>query len=343
MPTAPNDQASGVDGGEEALIAEFWAPLAHGYRGSLGLKDDCAIVAVERDEELVVTTDGLIEGVHFFAGEDPAAVAFKALAVNISDLVAKGARPFAYTMSVALPAFERAWLQAFASGLMDGQREFGCHLIGGDTDRTPGPLSVSITAFGAVPAGRMVRRETARPGDHIYVTGTIGDAALGLRMRQDVGAAERRGLTAARAGYLEGRFSRPRPRVEMIEAVRACASASMDISDGLMKDLDRLCRASGAGASIEAALVPLSDVARVLVEGGEARLEDLMFGGEDYEILAAVRPDQDLEFERRAVAAGVRATRIGAITAGPIGVMAIDAKGQPMAFTKLGWDHFSQR
>jgi thiamine-monophosphate kinase len=342
MPTDPNDEQAGLVG-EDALIAEFWAPLAEGYRGALGLKDDCAIVAVPAGEELVVTTDGLIQGVHFFADEHPGAVAFKALAVNVSDLVGKGARPLAYTMSVALPAFDRQWLKAFAAGLMEAQQAFGCHLAGGDTDRTPGPLSVSITAFGAVPVGRFVRRDTARPGDEIYVTGTIGDATLGLRLRRDPELAARCGLSPAQTDYLGGRFSQPPPRVEMIDAVRDCASASMDVSDGLMKDLDRLCRSSGVGGCVETALLPLSDAARTIVMAGEATLEDLMIGGEDYEILAAVEPQKSAEFERRASAAGVRATRIGAITAGPVGARAIGANGAAIAFTKLGWDHFSQR
>jgi thiamine-monophosphate kinase len=336
---APRD--AGI-GGEEALIAEFWAPLAAGLPGAFALKDDCAVVAPPPGCELVVTTDAVIAGVHFFPDEDPGAIAWKALAVNVSDLVAKGAEPLAYLMSIALPGMpERAWLTAFAAGLRAGQEAFGCALAGGDTDRTPGPLSVSITAFGSVPAGRMVRRTTARPGDHVYVSGSIGDAALGLALRRDLAMRTRSKLDDAACRYLDEKFSRPRPPVALIAAVRACASAAMDISDGLMKDFERLCRASGVGGRIEAARLPLSDAARGVISAvGNATLIDLMTGGEDYEVLAAIAPERADEFERLSAKAGVRVTRIGAITGAADGVVAMDAHGEAMVFTKAGWDHF---
>jgi thiamine-monophosphate kinase len=341
MPAGPNDDGKiEGQGGEEALIAEYWAPLAAGYAGAYGLKDDCASIAAPPGEEIVVTTDAVIAGVHFFADEDPGAIGWKALAVNISDLIAKGATPLAYVMDVALPAFDRDFLRRFADGLRQAQEAFGCHLIGGDTDRTPGPLSVTITAFGTCPAGRMVRRATARPGDHVYVSGTIGAAALGLALRRDPDLARGCGLDGDAVRYLDARFSRPQPPLGIIAALRSHASAAMDISDGLMKDADRLCRASGVGARIEVATVPLPDAARYAIAGGVASIEALLSGGEDYEVLATVPPKTSAQFERDAAAAGVRVSRIGIVTEGPSGAVAVDAGGEPLAFSKLGWDHF---
>jgi thiamine-monophosphate kinase len=327
--------------GEEALIAEFWAPLSIGFDGAFDLKDDCALLAPPPGTELVVTTDAVIAGVHFFPDEDPGAVAWKALAVNVSDLIAKGAAPFAYLMSIALPQMpDHAWLEKFTSGLRAAQERFGCRLAGGDTDRTPGPLSVSITAFGTVPAGSMVRRATARPGDLVYVSGSIGDAALGLALRRDPAMRERLGLDDADCRMLAGKFSRPQPPVALAQDVRACASAAMDISDGLIKDFERLCRTAGAGGRIEVPRVPLSDAARAVLAAGGTSLADLVTGGEDYQVLATIPPEHCAEFERRAEQSGTRVTRIGVITAREDGIVATDADGGAIAFDKTGWDHF---
>ena len=220
-----------------------------------------------------MTTDGLIAGVHFIPGDDPGAIAWKALAVNVSDLVAKGATPLAYVLSLALPgAPERAWLAAFAGGLQRAQAAFGCPLIGGDTDRTLGPLSVSITAFGTVPNGRMVRRSTAAVGDGVFVSGTIGDATLGLALVGNPALAQRCGLDAAAQAYLDARFRLPQPPVGLRAALLGHARAAMDISDGLVKDFDRLCRVSSVGGEIDATAVPLSAAARAVVAAGGATL-----------------------------------------------------------------------
>ena len=327
--------------GEEAIIAEFWAPLAAGFAGAFGLKDDCAAITPEPGHDLVVTTDGLIAGVHFIPGEDPGAIAWKALAVNVSDLVAKGATPLAYVLSLALPgAPERAWLTAFAGGLQRAQAAFGCSLIGGDTDRTLGPLSVSITAFGIVPNGRMVRRSTAAVGDAVYVSGTIGDAALGLALVGNPALAQRCGLDAAAQAYLDARFRMPQPPVGLRRALLGHARAAMDISDGLVKDFDRLCRVR-----------PL--VARSTLPPSRCRpprerlwlrvartLADLITGGEDYEVLAAIAPHEVEKFEAAAAAAGTPVTRIGSIVDGGQGLRVHDGSGRAMAFTRTGWDHF---
>ena len=327
---------------EEAIIDAFWVPLAAGFPGAFALKDDCAAIAPAPGSDLVVTTDALIAGVHFLPEEDAGSVAWKALAVNISDLVAKGATPFAYVMTLALPeAPERRWLAAFAEGLKAAQAAFGCQLIGGDTDRTPGPLSVSITAFGTVPMGRMVRRATARPGDLVYVSGAIGDSVLGLALRRDPALAARWQLATAARERLEARHLKPTPPARLTPTLIDSASAAMDVSDGLVKDFGRMCRASGVGGRIEAARVPLSAEARALVAGGVVKLADLLTGGEDYEVLAAVAPERAGDFERSAGAAGASVTPIGAFAEAGSGVRVIDAAGVDLAFTTTGWDHFS--
>jgi thiamine-monophosphate kinase len=318
---------------EEAIIGAYFAPLAKGFPGAFDLKDDCASITPEPGCDLVVTTDAVIEGVHFFSGEAAHAIAWKALAVNVSDLVAKGATPFAYLITLALPnAPEPPWLASFAQGLEDAQQVFGSHLIGGDTDRTPGPLSVSITAFGSVPAGRMVRRSTARAGDLVYVSGTIGDAALGLDQRGLVAPSARSRLATA--------LHMPLPPIALVPVVRDLAAAAIDVSDGLAKDFERLCRESNVGGHIEAQLVPLSQEARGVLTLEETTLERLLTGGEDYQVLAAVRPQHAAEFERRAAAAGGSVTRIGSIEVPDAGVRVIGADGKTMDFSSTGWDHF---
>ncbi len=324
---------------EEAIIAEFWAPLAAGFPGAFGLEDDCAAIVPEPGRDLIVTTDAVIAGVHFFPGEDAGAIAWKALAVNVSDLVAKGATPLAYLMSLALPETpERAWLAAFAEGMRRAQSVFGCSLIGGDTDRTPGPLSVSITAVGTVPTGRMVRRSTAKPGDAVYVSGTIGDATLGLALRRDPALASRCGLDAGAQADVGARYRQPRPPVGLRGTLLDHARAAMDISDGLVKDFDRFCRASHVGGEIDVAAVPLSAAARAVLAAGCTTLADLITGGEDYEVLAAIAPQEAGKFEATAAAAGTPVTRIGFIDDG--GVRVCDGSGRVMAFTRTGWDHF---
>src|SRR6185312_2434516 len=204
---ARNEQSA-----EERLIARYFRPLAK-HPGALGLADDAAILTPPPGCDLVLTTDGIIAGVHFFPDDPPGMVSRKVLRMNLSDLAAKGARPLGFLLSVALPAgFGEAWLGAFAAGLAEDAAHYGCALYGGDTDHTPGPISVSIFAFGAVPQGKMVHRSTARVGDCVLVTGTIGDAAIGLKLRRDRTLARRWGLSDAAAGELEDRYLLPQPR-----------------------------------------------------------------------------------------------------------------------------------
>lgn len=323
--------------GEAAIIAEFLAPLTEGDAGAASLTDDCALIAPRPGFDLVVTTDSLIEGVHFFPGDVPA---FKALAVNVSDLVAKGAVPERYLLTLALPERPtRTFMTCLAAGLADAQQAFGCHLVGGDTDRTPGPFTLTITAIGAIPSGGIVRRNAARAGDIVVVTGTIGDASLGLSLRKDPSRAVRAGLNANQAAYLVARYDRPVPRLAAGPLVREYAHASMDVSDGLAKDLARLVSASRLGARVSLYDVPLSDAARAMCNKGATTREDLISGGEDYEVLFTVAADRWPMLEASANERGVPIARLGTITEGQ-GVIWHDGDGKTLPIGRDGWDHF---
>ncbi len=326
---------------EEELIQEFLAPLAAGFPGAFGLADDCAILAAPPGEELVVTTDAVAEGVHFLPDDAPEDIAWKAVAVNVSDLAGKGATPIAYVMSLAFPeAPYVSWLERFTAGLAAVQGRYGLALAGGDSDRRPGaPLSITITAFGSCPAGRMVRRGTARAGDKLFVSGTLGDGAAGLALRKEPGLARTWGLTTEERGELVGRYLRPMPRTALSRALRGCASAAMDISDGLAKDLGRLCKASGVSAIVEAGALPLSAPMRKITQAAPERLADALSGGDDYEILAAVAPGNTAAFRDAARQAGETVTEIGVVGPGT-GVEIRDAAGRPVHVETPGWEHF---
>lgn len=332
--------SDGVSGGEEAIIQEFLAPLARNFPGAFGLKDDCALLTPEPGTELVLKTDPVRAGIHFFPDDPPADIAWKALAMNVSDLVAKGARPLAYLAALSFPETpRREWMAQFARGLGEAQAAFGCHLIGGDTDRAPGPLSIAITAIGIVPRGRMVRRGTARAGDVLFVSGTIGDSAMGLYARSNGFARRFWPLDEAERAWLEQRYRRPQPRLALASALIEHASAAMDVSDGLVKDLDRMARASGVGARVEMLRVPLSVAgAKVAASVPEWRVR-AMTGGDDYEVLAAVPATRADGFAADAAAAGVAVTAVGQFE-GEAGVRVLGADGAPVAVDRTGWDHF---
>jgi thiamine-monophosphate kinase len=248
---------------EEELIQQYLAPLAAGAPGAFGLKDDCAVVRPPAGQDLVVTTDALVSGLHFLPDEAPEIIAWRALAVNVSDLAGKGATPLCYLMALALPEAPSAdWMMQFAGGLKDAQDHYGLTLIGGDTDRrTNVPLSVTITAMGLVPEGQMVRRTTAKVGDRIFVSGTLGDAALGLALRRNPDSKRFPELDKDQRRFLLDRFLRPTARIELSALLLESASAAMDLSDGLAKDLGRLCKVSGVAARIAFADLPLSGAA----------------------------------------------------------------------------------
>ena len=323
---------------EERLIARYFRPLATSP-GAFGLGDDAAAVAPPPGCDLVLTTDGVIAGVHFFADDPAGDVARKVLRMNLSDLAAKGARPVGFLLSVALPAAtDEAWVAAFAAGLGEDVKHYGCPLLGGDTDHTPGPLSVSIAAFGAVPHGKMVRRSTAKTGDSVVVTGTIGDAALGVRIRRDESLAKRWHLPDAMSAHLRQRYLLPEPRHALAEAVLHHASAAMDVSDGLAGDLAKLCRASGVAAEIDAVRVPLSDAARAALAAEPALIETILTGGDDYEIVLTLAPEKLAVLRAAAQAAGIAVTEIGRVMAGQGTRFLRD--GKALSFAQPSYSHF---
>jgi thiamine-monophosphate kinase len=331
-------KGAGEGSGEDRLIARHFRPLAK-HPGALGLADDAAVLAPPPGCDLVLTTDGIIAGVHVFADAPADAIARRALRVNLSDLAAKGAKPLGFLLAVALPpGTTDEWLAAFARGLCDDAESYDCPLLGGDTDRTPGLLSVSITAFGTLPSGTMVRRSGASPGDALFVTGTVGDAALGLMLRKDTHAGG--SLTSAQRNHLLTRYLQPEPRNALAETLRTHAAAALDISDGLAGDLAKLCRASGVTAEIEATRVPLSDAARALITANPALLERVLTGGDDYEILAAVPPGKVEGFRAGARDAGVTVSEIGRLAAGHAPPQFIGPDRRPFAFERSSYSHF---
>ncbi len=298
--------------GEFELIERYFRPLAVDP-GAFALTDDAAVYRQRPGEDLVVTTDMIAAGVHFFADDAPASVAKKALRVNLSDLAAKGATPFGYLLSLALPEdWTESWLAGFARGLKADQEQYGITLMGGDTIRAAGGLSVSVTALGRIPKGRMVTRGGARPGDAVFVSGTIGDAALGLGVRLGrIALDEGRGRK-----HLLDRYLHPQPRMALAPILRRHASSAMDVSDGLVADLAHICDVSGVGAEIEAALVPLSPAARRLLAADPTLIQTIVTGGDDYEILATVSGSAAPRFASAAREAGVPVANIGRIVEG---------------------------
>jgi thiamine-monophosphate kinase len=324
----------------EADIIALLAPLAEGVPGAFGLLDDCALITPEAGSELVLKTDPVAEGVHFLPDDAPEDIAWKALAVNVSDLAAKAARPIGYLMALAFPdAPSTDWMARFVAGLRQAQQRFGCALLGGDTDRRPGPLTVSITVIGAVPLGRMVRRGMARPGDKMFVSGTLGDAALGLGLRKTPALAGTWGLSPVEADHLRRRYTRPEPRLGLGAALRDCASAAMDISDGLAKDVARMCAASACGGRVGSARVPLSAACARALGARPGLIAQVLTGGDDYEVLAAVPAGQATAFRAAAAAAKVDVTEIGGFLEGR-GLVIDGADGHPLTLAKSGFDHF---
>lgn len=311
--------------GEFDLIARHFRPLAG--PGALDLADDAAVFAPPPGRELVISADAIVAGVHFLPDDPPDLIGRKLLRVNLSDLAAMGAAPFGYLLTLAAPRDAGdAWFAGLAAGLGSDQAAFGLTLLGGDTTATDGPAVLSLTILGHVARGQAVRRAGARAGHGVWVTGTIGDGALGLLAL--------RGEVADAHGFLAGRYRLPRPRVGFpLEA----AAAAIDVSDGLVQDLGHLCRAGGIGAEIAATSVPLSPAARA---AGPEWLATCLTGGDDYELLMAVPPEREAMLSAGAERAGVPATRIGRFVAGAPAVTVRDADGAVMSFTAGGWSHF---
>lgn len=316
--------------GEFELIERLLRPLAEGFPGALALTDDAALIDVPPGRQLVVAKDALVEGVHFLPDDPPELVAGKLLRVNLSDLAAMGAEPLAYLTVIARPpGLTDAWLEGLAHGLAHDQERFGLHLIGGDTVATPGPLLLSLTILGLVPRGAALLRSGAGPDDLVCVSGTIGDAALGLRILRGLAAPEELALP------LVERYRTPQPRLELGRALRGLASAAIDVSDGLLADLGHVLDASGVGAVIETARVPMSAAARAL-PGARA---SALGGGDDYELLFTLPADRAPELDALAARLGLPLAVIGRTRTQP-GLEVLDEHGRPLAPARTGWRHF---
>ena len=323
--------------GEFDLIARYFTrPVRH---AALGVGDDCALLAPRPGMQLAISSDMLVEGRHFFADVDPEALGHKALAVNLSDLAACGARPLAFTLALALPRVDEAWLAGFSKGLLALADAHGCELVGGDT--TQGPLNICITVFGEVPAGQALLRSGARAGDDIYVSGTLGDARLALEallghihLPDDL-------LAQARL-----RLERPTPRVALGLALRGIASSAMDVSDGLLGDFGHILKASGVGACIRT-----DETIKLIAAGAfpssargqfDAKIlqQCTLAGGDDYELLFTAPPQHRAAVAKAAAQSETPVTRIGQVEAAP-GLRLLDAQGMPVENRFASFDHFA--
>ena len=296
----------------------------------LGIGDDAALLAVPSGQELAVAIDTLVEGVHFPRGTAPADIGWKALAVNLSDLAAMGATPAWALLALTLPNADEAFIDGLADGFAQLAQTYRLALVGGDTTR--GALTVSVAVHGFVPPGKALTRAGAQVGDAVLVTGTLGDAAAGLRLLQQSHHSD------AQSNYLIARLHRPTPRIAAGLALRERASACIDVSDGLLADLGHICAASGVGAEIEAALLPRSSA--LLDRFDDARSRDFaLSGGDDYELCFTVPPQRVASVQADLAKLGCGATRIGRIVEGE-GVKVRDADGQWLEPAQQGWDHF---
>lgn len=323
--------------GEFALIARHFRPLAEGVPGALALADDAALLDPPPGRTLVLAADAMVAGVHFLPDDPPDTIGRKLLRVNLSDLAAMGADPLGYLMTTALPPdMTPDWLDEFAHGLKEDQRGFGCGLLGGDTVSTPGPLSLSLTVVGSVAPGRALTRAGAREGDAVWVSGTIGDGALGLLALTDRLPA----LGPAHRAELAERYRLPRPRLALGRRLAGLATACLDVSDGLVQDLGHLCRAAGLSAELDAAAVPLSAAARAAVAADPALLPRCLTGGDDYELVFTAPETATDPLTRLAAETGIALARIGRMVApGGIEVRVRGADGAELALERTGWSH----
>ena len=322
------------------LISRFFMPLARDMPGACGLRDDAAVLRPDPGFDLVVSADAIVSGVHFFDTAQPKDIARRGLRVNLSDIAAKGAVPLAYTLTLQLPlTTDEIWLSAFAEGLASDQLEFGLGLLGGDTTRTNGPLSLSINIFGQVPENKMISRSSSCVDDDVYVTGTIGDACLGLALEKgdlDV-------PTGPERLELAERYLCPQPRVFLGPELLGYASAAADVSDGLIADLGHICDASGLGAEVMFLSVPLSGAARRTVTDNQPLHLSLLAGGDDYEIVFTAPETARDAIEAISQDAGVPITRIGRMIEREIadsGVVVRDDSGNQLEVGNGGYKHF---
>ncbi len=310
------------------FIARYMRPLAGGYADALGLRDDAAVMCVPEGMELVLTKDVMHEGVHFFGYEPARSIAKKLLRTNLSDLAAMGAKPYGYLLGLGLPAhIGQNWLADFAAGLQEDNTYYGVHVLGGDTSRTKSHVSLSLTALGFVPHGSALTRSRAKLGDKLYLSGTLGDSVLGLRVMRG----ELQILEASHQAYLKDRYVLPRPRIFMGQELLGKASSAMDISDGLLQDAGHLARASGVKLVIHQEKIPLSQAAKaVLALEGDAAWQTIVAGGDDYELLVTLPADTF-------VPQGL--TLIGEVVAGE-GVDIQDVHACHLHYARVGYTHF---
>jgi len=322
---------------EFEMIRDYFRPLTMDKAEAGGLLDDAAILNVPQGFDLCMSSDTLNGGVHFLEDESPENIAHKCLRVNLSDMAAMGAKPYCYQLNLAFSKMpDPGWAKAFTGALMADNEEFGIFCSGGDTTVIEGPMLVSMTITGLVPKGKAVKRFGAKPGDIVVVTGNIGDAAIGVKVK--LGILE---LDDPSAFLLA--CDRPMPRTPISEAIHKYAHAGIDVSDGFIADLTHICEVGNVGARIEADKIPFSYAARNLIEKGVVSVEDLLTGGDDYEIAMAIPPQNVDAFMADAKARGVDAYAVGvfdAIGDGGAGVQVLDEAGEPLTFSKKGWTHF---
>jgi thiamine-monophosphate kinase len=316
---------------EFTFIARHLRPLAAGHAGALELRDDAAIVEPTAGMQLVLAKDALVEGVHFLPHDSAEHVAQKALRVNLSDMAAMGATPRGYLLALMRPKrLPPEWLGRFSHGLAQDQAAFGITLLGGDTVVTPGPLTLSVTMLGEAPRGQTLRRSGARVKDDIYVSGTLGGAALGLNVLQG-----RLSPPISASEFLIRRYRLPEPRIELGEALRGVAHAAIDISDGLLADLGHILGTSGKGAEIHTDRIPISQAAAP----HRGALEAALTGGDDYELLFTADPEQRPAIQAISEQLSLPLTLIGHITESAE-LTVLDANGHPFATDRTGWRHF---
>lgn len=313
------------------IIKHYFTKASHRKDVIMGPGDDCALLQVPANTLLAVSTDTLVSGVHFFADMDPTALGHKALAVNLSDLAAMGADPCWVSLAITLPEVDEVWIKKFCAGFFELAEYYNVALVGGDT--TKGPLSITVTVHGTLPLGKGLLRSGAQVGDGIYVTGTLGDAALGLQ--QALGNIQ---VPAAHQEFVRNKFEYPHPRILVGQALRDIATSALDLSDGLAGDLAHICRASGLRAQIEVELLPLSDAMQASVSQ-EQGWELALTGGDDYELCFTVSELHRGQLETALSHCGVKFTRVGRMFSGEPNVELVH-EGKPYQIVNQSWDHF---
>lgn len=322
--------------GEFEIIKRFFAPLSQKEAGAFGLTDDAAALTPKAGHDVVVTTDAIVAGVHFLPGDPPDTIARKALRVNLSDLAAKGATPRAYLLTAAFPHdIGDDWLKSFVAALKADQARYGITLVGGDTVATPGPLTLNVVALGEIARGRTVTRAGAKIGDDVWVTGTIGDAGLGLRLSKG----DDLGLNERQRDALIRRYRVPDPRVALGQGLPTLATACLDVSDGLIADVGHIADVSKVQIRINATDVPLSHVSRAAMESGRTSLTEILTAGDDYELAFTAPPAHRQHLIELAAKAKTKIARVGEVARGK-GVVARDESGRPLEISAAGYRHF---